>query len=76
MFPLPVEDAVLTRRTVKVQRVDVDTACGGEAWEWSALTRDRVTNAEAAVREGEEEEAVAGGLDLEAAAVDVVVQPS
>jgi phosphosulfolactate phosphohydrolase-like enzyme len=59
---------------MEVQRGDIDVACGGEACEWSALARDGVTNAEAAVRKGEEEEAVAGGLDVEAAVV-VQLQP-
>jgi hypothetical protein len=57
---------------VQVQRRDFDAACGGEAWECSALTRGWVTDAEAAVREGDEEEAIAGGADLEAI---VVVKP-
>jgi hypothetical protein len=57
---------------VQVQRRDFDAACSGEAWECSALTRGWVTDAEAAVREGDEEEAIAGGADLEAI---VVVKP-
>jgi hypothetical protein len=57
---------------MQVQCHDVDEACCGEAWECSALTRGWVTDAKAAVREGEEEEAVAGGVDLEA---KVVIKP-
>jgi hypothetical protein len=65
--PLPVHDTVLTGWVVEVQRHDVDAARRGEAWEWSALTRGRVTDAEAAVQEADEE-AVARSVYLEAGA--------
>jgi hypothetical protein len=54
---------------VEVQRGGVDVACFREALEFSALTGDRVTNAEAAVGAVEDEEAVTGSLDLEATEV-------
>ena len=63
VYPLRVEDTVLAGRVVKVQSHGAVVAVcgGGEARERSALTRGRVADAEAAVREGEEEEAVGGG---------------
>jgi hypothetical protein len=57
---------------VHVQCSDVDITCGGEAWEWSALTRGWITDSESTVGEGEEEEPVTGGVQLEAF---VVVKP-
>jgi hypothetical protein len=58
---LPVQYAVLPGRTVEVQRRDVNATCGGEAWEWSALSRDGITDAVATVGEVEQEKAVTGG---------------
>jgi hypothetical protein len=52
---LPVEDAILAGRVVQVQCSDVDASYGGgEAREWSTLPRGRVTDAESAVREGDQ----------------------
>jgi hypothetical protein len=69
VLPVPVQDTVLAGWAVKVHRLDVADVC--EAWDESTLTRGRVANLEASVREGEEEEAVAGGVELE----PVVVEP-
>jgi hypothetical protein len=60
---------------VEVQRGyhNVDVANGGEVSEGSALTRGWVVDAEAFVRSAEQEEAVTGGVQLEATTVVVVV---
>jgi hypothetical protein len=66
---LPVQDAILPRRIVQVQRGNVDVA-GVEAWDSSALTCGRVTDAEARAKERNKKEAITGGMNPEAVVIE------
>jgi hypothetical protein len=57
---------------VQVQGDDVDASLRSEAWELSALTCGRITDAEPAVRETQQEEPIAGCEQL---AGSIVVKP-
>jgi hypothetical protein len=67
---LSVQDAILPRRTVQVQRGNAGAEL--EAWDSSPLTCGWVTDAEFGAKERKEEEAVARGMDPE---VTVVFEP-
>jgi hypothetical protein len=67
--PLPVQDAILAGWVVHVHRHNVDVSGASKGWKRSALTRGRVTDAEGAMSVGEQEEAIARGVDLKTVVV-------